>query len=85
MVNDYESDDTMHMREFHNGLTVRELKKLIKDWPEHNLHGEDCKVWIETGRNLSSPVIEVSPLNRRKDNKGNTSADVILESGVFDE
>lgn len=72
------------MRDFRNGMTVRELKEMIKDWPETNNLGEDCEVWIETGKNLSSPVTTAGPLNLREDEDGNISADFILGSNVFD-
>jgi hypothetical protein len=76
--------DPLVLRDFDNGMTVRELKELIKVWPETNQYGEDCEVWIETGHNLSSPVTTVGPLNRREDDAGNMSADLILESNAFD-
>ena len=72
------------MRDFDNGMTVRELKEIIKDWPETNQYGEDCEVWVETGKNLSSPVTTAGPLNLREDDNGNVSADFILESSAFD-
>ena len=65
---------------FKNGMTVSQLKKLIKYWPEKYNDGEDAEVWIETGRGLSSPVTEVSRLNVRGD-----SFDILLESSVFTE
>jgi len=64
--------------EFPNGMTVRELKKVIEFWPEVNQYtGEECEVWIETGRNLGSQVRKVWPLNERE-NDGLISADIIL-------
>lgn len=51
------------IHDFPNGLTVKELKALISDWPELDAMGELSEVWIATGQNLSSPVIEVSQLN----------------------
>lgn len=50
--------------DFEKGLTVAEFKKLIADWPETDIDGEPTEVWISTGVNLSSPVVEVSQLNR---------------------
>lgn len=73
------------MREFANGMTVKELKALIKDWPEVNEYtGEDCEVWVETGVNKSSPVTLVMPLNKRTDDDGNESADICMETNAFD-
>ena len=76
--------DLVVIRDFENGMTVRELKAMIKDWPEINQYGEDCEVWIETGRNLSSPATTAGPLNLRENGGGNVSADFILESNAFD-
>jgi DNA-binding transcriptional MerR regulator len=77
-MTDKDNSERLYIRKFENGLTVKELKELIKDWPETDEHGEDCEVWIETGSNLSSPVTIVSPLNMRNEN-GIVSADIILK------
>jgi hypothetical protein len=70
--------------EFPNGMTVKELKEVIKQWPEVDEHtGEDCEVWITTGKNLSSPVICVYPLNLRMNN-GKASYDILLDTNAFD-
>jgi hypothetical protein len=54
-------------------LTVKELKDIIKDWPEKNEEGDDFLVWI--GHDcISNICTEVWPLNV-KDNK----ADIIFE------
>ena len=64
-----------------NGITVKQLKLLLRDWPEVNEYtGEDCEVWIETEENLSSPATEAMPLNKRVDD-GVLSADLILKAG----
>lgn len=58
---------------FEDGLTVKELKDIIKDWPEKNEEGDDFLVWI--GHDcISNICTEVWPLNV-KDNK----ADIIFE------
>lgn len=44
------------------GMTVRELKAVIKDWPEEAENGEPTDVWMQTGRGLSSPVGTVRQL-----------------------
>jgi hypothetical protein len=62
---------------FENGLTVRELKELVKDWPEENEEGELCEVWLGDGRGLSNQVREVSPLNLRTTDSS-TYADLML-------
>lgn len=72
------------MREFRNGMTVRELKEMVKDWPETNLWGEDCEVWVETGHASSSPVTRAGALNLREDDEdGSVSADIIFKSSAF--
>lgn len=54
--------------EFVNGLTVRELKELIKDWPDFYAYGgEPCEVWIGNEAGTSSVVKCVLPLNKRED------------------
>ena len=77
--------NTITMCEFSNVMTVRDLKEVIKGWPEINECGGDCEVWIETGRNVSNPVVAVGPLNLRKEEGGEISADFILESNLFNE
>ena len=37
-------------------MTVKELKGIIKDWPETIDGSEPAEVWIETGLMLSSQV-----------------------------
>ncbi len=49
--------------DFENGMTVKELKKIIEGWPEENVQGEPSGVWIEIGRTLSNRVIFVGQLN----------------------
>ena len=62
----------LELREYPNGLTVCELKKLLKDVPEVDSHtGGAYEVWMMTGRGLSSPVKRVIPLNR---------SDILFES-----
>jgi len=69
---------------YKNGMTVKELKELVKDWPEYDFNGEPTTVWIETGLMLSSPVIESSLLNYREQD-GKEAADLLLESNTFEE
>ncbi len=76
------SVERLVMREFSTVLTVRELKELIKDWPEKNKYNEDCEVWVETGKGLSSPVVLISPLNMRKYDEV-LSADIIFKTNAF--
>ena len=45
-------------------MTISELKELIANLPDRDEAGEDYEVWMLTGRNLSSPVLDMVPLNR---------------------
>jgi len=48
-----------------NGITVRELKEFIKDWPETDPEtGEDYEVWIDTGNGTSNVAEELWRLNK---------------------
>ena len=49
---------------FENGITVKELKELLKDWPETNDLGDPSELWITTSEGYSNPVKTVTPLNR---------------------
>ena len=61
---------------FKTGLTVRELKEFIKDWPEIDSNGNPTEVWVEIGEGVSASlnvsfeisIISLSPhraLNKR--------------------
>ncbi len=67
----------MDYQNFPNGLTVKELKELIKDWPETYENGEPTEVWIETAPGISNVVTKIVPLNFQEN-----SADIIFESGM---
>lgn len=54
---------TKEVKSFPKGLTVKELKELIKDWPETNSLGEPTEVWFEDEKCESSRVRQVWPLN----------------------
>ncbi len=47
------------------GITIKELKKLIKDLPEVNSCGENNELWVEStiNPNLSSPARTIMKLN----------------------
>lgn len=51
------------VKHFQRGLTVRELKAIIKDWPEEDEFGNESEVWIETEEGVSNIVKSVWPLN----------------------
>lgn len=72
--------EAMQLTEFKGGMTVKELKEAIKDWPETFENGEPCEVWMSTGRQLSSPVTSICPLNMDREQ----SADVIFGCNVYD-
>ena len=63
-----------------NGITVRKLKGLIKDWPEEDQYGDETEVWLSTGAYTSSPLVEVCPLNLRQSEDGKVWSDLALTS-----
>ena len=70
------------MKTFESGMTVKELKELVKDWAEEDAYGEPTEVWMETGRCLSSPVRVACQLNYRKDDEtGKEWSDIIFKTG----
>ena len=65
-----------------DAFTVREFKKIINDWPEEYEDGSLTEVWLETGLHLSSPCINITPLNLRKYDDGTSASDIILAPNV---
>ena len=64
---------------FKNGMTVRDLKEAIKNWPDDNKYtGEPCEVWLDTGSGLSNQAKAIMPLNYRNDDEDGISADFLL-------
>ncbi len=55
--------------------TVRELKRMLKKWPDTGPNGEETEVWIETGKGLSSQATHGVRLG---------VADLLIESNSFD-
>lgn len=54
----------MKMKEFPNGLTVRELKEVLADWPDTDDAGNELEVWFENERTSNSEQVnEIWPLN----------------------
>ena len=68
---DYGVTLTIHLGEplvamdFPDGMTVAELKAMIRDWPETDEHGEPCEVWLCNGAALSNQAMMATPLNMR--------------------
>ena len=46
------------------GITVKQLKDFVKDWPETNENGEDYGVWLADERGLSNVAISLWKLNQ---------------------
>tara|TARA_R110000851_G_scaffold51411_2_gene122038 strand:+ start:382 stop:570 length:189 start_codon:yes stop_codon:yes gene_type:complete len=46
-----------------NGITIKELKNLVKDLPEQDDNGENYTVWISKGDGLSSVSKSIWTLN----------------------
>lgn len=65
--------------QYPSGMTVTELKALIKDWPETGDDGEPLGVWLGTPDGKSSPVFEVASLNTHTLENGTIVADILLE------
>jgi len=61
---------------FEKGLTVKELKEIIKDWPEQREDGEDCQVWLGSRDGFSNEAVEVATLNLSSDG----SADLLIST-----
>ncbi len=57
-------------------MTVKELKDILKDWPDIAENGRPTEVWLETGLMLSSQVSNYSRLG---------IADLLLESNAFED
>ena len=57
-----------------NGITVKELKELVKDLPEQDENGEDFELWIMNtdGSSMSNVATSIMQLNR---------GDLIVEIG----
>lgn len=65
--------------DFMNGMTVRELKALVADWPEEDQDGEPTTVWLKTAPTLSSVVTSATSLNLRQSEDGKSSwSDLLL-------
>lgn len=47
-----------------NGITIKQIKDLVKDLPETDYFGNDYEVWIVTENGLSSRVTEIMQLNQ---------------------
>jgi hypothetical protein len=69
------------MHQFPNGMTVRELKEVVKSWPETDEFGDDREVWMEVDDEGSNQVKSIMPLNAQYgDNLTITSADILFEA-----
>ena len=57
-----------------NGITVKELKELVKDLPEQDENGEDFELWVMNtdGSSMSNVAASIMQLNR---------GDLIVEIG----
>jgi hypothetical protein len=68
--------DPVVMKKFKNGMTVKDLKLLLSEWPEKDDRtGEDCEVWIESKEGFTNQCRKATPLN-----KSECSADLLLSS-----
>ena len=60
-------------------MTIKDLKELIKDWPEIDSNGLPTEVWLESGDMLSSACMQYSKLNVRTKEDGTDCYDLLLE------
>lgn len=51
------------IKEYPNGLTIKELKEFINSLPDEMEDGEPYEVWIESGAGLSNVVKRLAALN----------------------
>lgn len=66
-------------RQYYRGkrmMTVKDLKEILKDWPDIKRNGEFAEVWLETGLMLSSQATNYSRLGH---------GDFLLESNAFED
>ena len=74
---------TLTALDFPNGMTVAELKAMVRGWPETDEYGEPCEVWLGDSNGLSNQVIAATPLNMRRSEDGSKLwADFMLEHGA---
>ncbi len=64
---------------FKNGMTVKELKEAILNWPETDYDGDPCEVWIDNGKECANQAKGITPLNYRTNDEGAVWADILLE------
>lgn len=63
-----------------NCLTVKELKDLIKDWPEKYENGDETLVFINWPDKNCGIVSQVTKLNVKLDSDGNEIAGILLST-----
>lgn len=66
---------------FNNGMTVKDLKDVIREWPEIDEHGNPCEVWIGSSDGHSNQAWSLWPLNKRE-GSGKVWADLLLEAST---
>lgn len=58
-------------------MTVKELKEILKDWPETRLDGTPTEVWLGNAACVTNEAIEISTLNLDE----NDNADIVISHG----
>ena len=69
----------MKSESFEHGLTVKQLKDIIKDWAEEDDTGDPCLVFIETSTGNASRVRTVWTLNQRENEERKQWADIYFD------
>lgn len=68
---------------FPDGMTVAQLKAIVRDWPETDEYGDPCEVWVCDGKGLSNQARMATPLNMRRSKDDKTVwADFMLGHGA---
>lgn len=65
-----EKQNALRNVDFPSGMTVAELKALVRYWPETDEHGEPCEVWVCDAHGNSNQVRMATPLNMRQSEEG---------------
>ena len=61
---------TLKAFDFPEGMTVADLKAMVRDWPETDEYGDPCEVWLCDGQGLSNQARMATPLNMRQSDDG---------------
>lgn len=72
----------MEVIRFPDGMTVKQLKEFIKDWPEMS-DGHPTMVLMKTDNGFTAPVIAIEPTGMSQQEDRTWAADMVFESSNF--